>query len=156
MTGPIAAKLPVLKANRTFNPTAERVRDPLFRDSLFFDPRDRLQVKYEMLRRVRVEGWSVNRAAAAMGYSRPAFYDAQRAFEQQGLSGLVPRKRGPTTGHKLTAEVMAFVQAALIEAPDLSAPVLARRLAQRFGLSVHPRSIERALQRLAKKKTRAR
>src|SRR4051812_49751372 len=34
----------------TLNPRADDVRDPAFVDSEFFDPRDLVQVKYEMLR----------------------------------------------------------------------------------------------------------
>ena len=61
----------------------------------FFDPRDLVQVKYEMLRRAREEGVAVSRAAEAFGFSRVAFYQIQRAFESEGLAGLLPRRRGP-------------------------------------------------------------
>jgi transposase len=127
------------------------VHDVLFQAQPFFDPHDRLQVKYEMLRRVQVEGWSVAQAAAAFGFSRLSFYKVQRAFGQHGLSGLAPRKRGPKSGHKLTQAVMEAIQGWLAEEPELSSPALAQRLAQRFQLSVHPRSIERALSRWPQK-----
>jgi len=39
-----------------------------------------------------------------------AFYQAQSAFQQDGLAGLVPRKRGPKQAHKLTEEVLTFIE----------------------------------------------
>ena len=54
-----------LKRTGTFNPHAEGVTDPLFRESPFFDSRDLLQARYEMLRRHRVEGRSILETAAA-------------------------------------------------------------------------------------------
>ena len=144
-------KARILKANGTLNPQAQRVRDPLFHEDPFFDPQDRLQVKYEMLRRVRVEGWSVSQAATAFGLSRPTFYQAHHAFKRHGLRGLLPRKRGPQAGHKLTAEVMDFVRALLAEVPELTSQALVQRIAERFAVSVHPRSLERALQRAPRK-----
>ena len=59
-----------LRANGTFNPRAARVTDALFVKEDFFDARDLVQVKYEMLRRVREEGMNVVQAAAAFGFSR--------------------------------------------------------------------------------------
>ena len=61
----------------------------------FFDPEDLVQVKYEMLRRVREEGAAVTQASAAFGFSRPSFYAAQAAFQEAGLPGLVPQRPGP-------------------------------------------------------------
>ena len=63
-----------LKRTGTFNPHAEGVADPLFRENPFFDSRDLLQARYEMLRRQRVEGRSIIETALAFGVSRPTFY----------------------------------------------------------------------------------
>ena len=89
-------KTRTLQQQGTLNPRPKTVRDELFLQDDFFDPRDLVQVKYEMLRRVRTEGTSVTDAAANFGFSRPSFYQAQSAFEQDGLAGLVPHKRGPS------------------------------------------------------------
>ena len=48
-----------------------RVLDELFRSNAFFDPLDLVQVKYEMLRRVRQDGLSVTHTDARFGVSRP-------------------------------------------------------------------------------------
>ena len=124
------------------------VTDSLFSDNDFFDPRDLVQVKYEMLRRVHKEGESVRRAAASFGFSRPSFYKSSAAFEQDGVSGLLPRKRGPQSGHKLTDEVMAFVEGL---GHLLSIPALLDEVEKRFGIRVHRRSLERALRKPGKK-----
>ena len=53
----------------------------------FFDARDLIQVKYEMLRHVSVDGASKADAAALFGMSRPTFYQAEAAFARDGLAG---------------------------------------------------------------------
>jgi transposase len=118
----------------------------------FFDPRDLVQVKYEILRRVQAEGKSVTDAAAKFGFSRPSFYQAQSAFGQDGLAGLVPHKRGPKQAHKLTAEVLTFIGEVRQEEPSIRLPDLVKRIQERFGIRVHPRSIERSLLRHQKKR----
>jgi hypothetical protein len=100
------AKLDALRESGTLNPRAARVTDERFRGSDFFDARDLVQVKYELLRRVRVDRTAVTRAADAFGVSRPTFYQARAASEGAGLGGLVPRKRGRRSAHKLTPEVI--------------------------------------------------
>jgi len=140
-----------LRTNGTLNPRAERVTDALFVKGSFFDARDLVQVKYEMLRRVREEGMNVAEAAASFGFSRVAFYAIQRAWQCDGISGLLPRPRGPKHAHKLNDEVMEYVRAAQSEDATLRAPALVTLVRKRFGVEVHPRSIERALARQSKK-----
>jgi hypothetical protein len=58
-----------LRRHHALNPRPNAVRDPAFTSgNPFFDPRDLVQVKYEMLRRVREEGDSVSQAAAEFGF----------------------------------------------------------------------------------------
>jgi hypothetical protein len=147
-------KTETLRAEGALYRHAEHVTDAVFATHEFFDRRDLVQVKYEMIRRVEVEAQSVAATASAFHFSRPSFYQAQRAFQARGLAGLLPRKRGPRGGHKLTAEVLAFLQDLRDTEPSLRPPDLARRVAQRFATTVHPRSIERALGRPEKKRRR--
>ena len=139
-----------LRTSGTLNRNPQRVSDPLFREHAFFDARDLVQIKYEMLRRVVHDGHLITAAAAAFGFSRPVFYQAKRALEECGLAGLVPAKTGPRGAHKLTDEVMAFVLAAKAHDSKLRSAELVERIAAQFGLSVHPRSVERALARKKK------
>ncbi len=139
-----------LRRQGTLNPRPQDVEHESFQDNAFFDPEDLLQVKYEMLRQVEIEKQPVSRAAKAFGFSRPSFYQAQAAFQQAGLAGLLPHKRGPRSGHKLTGELMQFVARLRLAEPAISSPQLAERITDRFGISVHPRSIDRQLRRQKK------
>ncbi len=145
-------KAAALRQHGTLNPRPEAVHDPLFVTGEFFDARDLVQVKYEMVRRVRVDGQAVSQSAKAFGFSRPVFYHAQTALGRTGLAGLVPQKPGPRRAHKLRPEVMAFLERARAADPALRAPALAQRVQGRFGYAVHPRSIERAFARAEKKR----
>jgi hypothetical protein len=135
----------------TLNPHPQGVTYSLFQDSDFFDPHDLVQVKYEMLRQVRVDRQPISQTAREFGFSRPSFYQTQFTFEQGGLSGLLPHKRGPKSGHKLTAIVMQFVAEQRVAQPGLSFVQLAELVKQNFDLQVHPRSIERQLLREKKR-----
>jgi len=129
------------------NPRPEAVLAPWFQVSSFFDPDDLLQVKYEMLRHAHEDGANKAQAAALFGLSRPTYYQAEAAFQRDGLEGLLPRTRGPKAPHKLTAEVMQLLQ----EQGALGARALAAMVHDKLGLRVHPRSIERALSRQKKR-----
>ena len=150
MSEPRQTKRSYLRAQGTLNPRPKEVQHESFRDSEFFDAEDLLQVKYEMLRQVDVDKQSVSQAAKTFGFSRPSFYQAQAAFQDAGLAGLLPQKRGPRSGHKLTPELMQFVAQLQFAEPTISSSQIAERIAQRFGVSVHPRSIERQLLRQKK------
>ena len=147
-------KLEALRADGALNRRADQVADPLFGTHEFFDARDIVQVKYEMLRRVEIDAQPIAPTAAAFRFSRPSFYQAQQAFQRRGLAGLLPQKRGPHGGHKLTAEIIAFIQETRSQDASLRSADLAERVAHRFGTTVHPRSIERALERQEKKRRR--
>jgi transposase len=142
-------KLTLLRQSHTLHPHPDQVRDPLFLSgSPFFDPRDLVQVKYELLRRVRVDGYSVAQASSLFALSRPTFYAAHAAWEQAGIAGLLPQPTGPRHARKLTEELIVQLRPL---AKTMSAPQLAQWLQEQHHLKVHPRSIERALARSEKK-----
>ena len=145
-------KAETLRRHSCLNPHPEKVSDRLFGDSDFFDARDLVQVKYEMLRRVRAQGQPITDSAAAFGLSRPSFYQALSAFEQGGLAGLLRKKPGPRRSHKLSEPVVAFIEQLLTEDSSLGAAELSQRVFEQFGLKVHPRSVERALARQKNKR----
>ena len=144
-----------LRAARCLNPRPEAVTDDAFTTQEFFDARDVVQVKYEMVRRVRADGVSVTAAAAAFGYSRPSFYEAAATLDESGLDGLVPAKPGPRGGHKLTDEACAFADEQLTADPALRAGGLVEAIQARFGVRVHPRSIERAVTRYREQRSKS-
>ena len=145
-------KRQTLRRHGTLNPHPEAVTHPLFHNSDFFDGDDLVQVKYEMLRQVHVDNRSISESAQSFGFSRPSFYQAQSAFQQDGVLGLLPHKRGPQGGHKLTAEVMEFVTQQRSDDPSLTPEQLAEAIQKRFRLQVHPRSIQRRLRRQKKQR----
>jgi len=138
-------KVRALLEEGKLNPTPGKVQDPKFHDGEFFDPRDIVQVKYEMLRRVSVESASVTSATEEYSVSRPTYYQTKASFEEAGIAGLVPRKRGPRGPHKVRGAVLAFVEEQLVAGEPIRARQLAKQIRKRFDLDVHPRTIERAV-----------
>ena len=145
-----------LEAARCLNPHPEQVTDPEFLASDFFDARDAVQVKYEMVRKVEAGGAAVTEAAAAFGYSRPAYYAAAAALESSGLQGLVPARPGPRGAHKLTDEICAWAEEQLAADPALRPAQLTGPVEEEFGVRAHPRSIERALARYRERHSKSR
>ena len=138
-------KVRALLEEGTLNPVPEKVHDPKFQDGEFFDPRDIVQVKYEMLRVVSVENASVANATEEYGVSRPTYYQTKASFDEAGIAGLVPKKRGPRGPHKLQGEVLEFIQTQVVAGQPIRARELAKLVRQKFDLDVHPRTIERAV-----------
>jgi transposase len=139
------SKTAALVANGTLNPFPDKVADEKFQVGEFFDPRDIVQVKYEMLRRVLVDRASVTDATGEYGVSRPTYYQAKAGFEGAGVAGLVPKKRGPRGPHKLQGEVLAFIAQQLVSGEPIRARALTKKIREKFAIEVHPRTIERAL-----------
>lgn len=145
------AKIKTLKEYGALNSRPKLVADKLFVKSEFFDPHDMVLVKYEMLRHVKVDGWSVTQAAKTFGFSRVAFYQAKTAFERYGIPGLITKHRGPKHAHKLSDVVLSFIDQQRSHDRAIPVATLVTMIRKRFKLSLHPRSIERALIRRQKK-----
>jgi transposase len=148
-------KSAALAQDGVLNPNPGAVRDVLFAGNPFFDPKDLVQVRYEMVRRHRVDGVAISEAAAAFGVTRPTFYKAQSALQTAGLAGLLPGRRGPKGGHKVSAEVIAFVVDLKAASPELTNSQCLGAIEERFGVKVHRRSLERALAHKKKRFGRA-
>jgi transposase len=149
---PEDGKAAALRAAGALHPHPEAVQDALFARSAFFDRRDRVQVKYEMLRRQQVDGRPVTEVATTFGVSRQAFYLAQAAFTAGGIPGLLPRPRGPQRAHKCTGAILDFVARWQAGTNAGAGGTLAEAVQHRFGVRIHPRSLVRALARREKKR----
>ena len=146
----IDPKAEVLRRQGALHPNPRAVRDEAFRQEEFFDPRDLVQVRYEMLRRHQVDGDTVTEVATAFGVSRQAYYMTEAAFEEKGVAGLLPRRRGPRRAHKCTDEILDFAEQ--WRADSSAEKDVSKAVQKRFGVSIHPRSIARALSRRKKKR----
>lgn len=140
-----------LRQQGTLNAHPERVCADLFRDRSFFDPDDLLQVRYEAVRAARQGRSSRAETAREHGLSRHTLHRLERRFGEQGLAGLVPRKRGPRGPHKISDEILRFVEEQRAARGRLGSTVLAREIEARFGVSIHRVSLDQALARRAKK-----
>jgi transposase len=142
---PDPKKIEALRSCGALNRNPEKVRHPLFTENDFFDPHDLVQLKYETIRAVDVDDRPIAQASVDFGLSRPTIYEAQENFRQEGFGGLLPQKRGPKKARKLTPEVRLYLEELVALEPDLKSPVLVARVRRRFGIVLHPRTIEKAL-----------
>ena len=140
-----------LKQAGTLNNAPENVREPTFATGDFFDAEDLLQVRYEMVRLVRLQQATLAQAAARFGVSRPTCFRLVKAFRQGGLQGLIPAPRGPRGPHKITRDILRFVNDYRARHGRVGARRLVPLIEAEFGVRVHPRGIEKALARGQKK-----
>jgi transposase len=139
------SKAQFLAQRGVLHPHPEHVQDALFRGGLFFDTRDLIQVRYEMVRRHQIDGQSVPQVACSFGVSRQSLYLLIQAFRKFGLSGLFPRKRGPKAAHKCTDKVMNLVRACQATSPHLTLDEMLIEIRERLGVALHRRTLERRL-----------
>ena len=144
-------KREALAKEGVLNRRPEAIRDTLFTGNPFFDAKDLVQVRYEMVRRHRVDGVAISETSSNFGVSRPTFYKAMKALQKAGLPGLLPRQRGPKGGHKVSAEVIAFLTDLRAAKPEMTTEQCLDAIDVRFGVKVHRRSLERALARKKKR-----
>lgn len=143
-------KIAALKSYGTLNTSPQLVQDPLFKNEAFFDPYDIVQVKYELLRRVQIEGVSITTAVKNFGFSRLSFYRISSIFKKLGLPGFIPKKRGPRQAHKLTPKILEFVNKQIASNASVNSITLKCLIKKQFNLSIHTCTIERAMFRKKK------
>ena len=134
-----------LRTCRCLNPHPEKVKCDLFKKAGFFDARDLVQVKYEMVRKITVEKEAIRHAARQFGLSRPSAYKALDSFQKAGVTGLLRIKPGPRRAHKLNDKVIKFIEAQKSKSPSLTLSELVGRIENELGVVVHRRSIQRVM-----------
>jgi transposase len=144
-------KIEALARDGVLNLNPGAVRDVVFTGNPFFDAKDLVQVRYEMVRRHQIDGIAISEAAATFGVTRPTFYKAQSALRTGGLAGLLPSRRGPKAGHKVSGEVIAFATELKAAKPEMTTSQCLDAIESRFGVKVHRRSLERAVARKKKR-----
>ena len=135
-------KKQILEQSKTLNKTPYKVLDANFKNATFFDPNEKVQVKYEMLRSAQKDAASVSEASQNFGFSRISFYKIQKAFKEYGIAGLLPQQRGPRSAHKLNDKVMEFVNTLTKEKPGIKSTELIEKIKDHFNITVHKRSIK--------------
>ncbi len=145
------SKKKALAATGTLNPRPEAVANELFTTHPFFDPHDRAQVKYEMLRSQQLESLSVSEACRQFGFSRESFYQIRTAFSEQGFAALLPGKPGRKGPSKLKDEALRFALEQHERHPQLDPASVAARVRERFGIDVHRTTVMRALKKKRRK-----
>jgi hypothetical protein len=137
-----------LRRTRCFHTTPERVQDERFRQQRdFFDPKDIVQVKYELLRRCEVEGQDVASTCLDFGFSRTTYYKVRQAFLGGGLPALMGQPRGRLKPIKVTAAVRGYLIAEKAKNPKLSAREMVAALKERYDVQLSERMIQYVWQR---------
>ena len=139
-------KRKVLKQARALNDHPERVRAPLFTAHPFFDPEDKAQVKYEMLRAREVEGTSLTESCRLYGFTRESYRHILARFSQEGIRGLFERKRGRHGPLKATDRVREFIRAERRRQAELSVEELIERCREELGVVLSRRTVFRILE----------
>ena len=132
------------------NKFPEKVENELFRKHHFFDPKDKLQIKYEMLRAVAVDGRSVTDASNEFGYSRETYYTVEREFKLEGTVGLMDTMQGRRQPEKLVDEVVKYIASERHKDPKTnSGKTLAEKVREKFKIQIHKRTIYKVLKKTA-------
>ena len=143
----MASKEDALKQNGCFYHNHENVAAGIFKTAAFFDSRDIVQVKYEMIRAVSNSEGSITEISGTYGFSRKSYYQVLKAFQADGLYALIPQKPGPKKPHKLTDAATAFIDSFLAGNSKAKPKEISAALESETGISIHPRTIYRYLKK---------
>ena len=135
-----------LKESGCYNNNFENVSADIFAASLFFDKKDIVQVKYEMIRAAS-SGGSITEISDNFGFSRKSYYQALAAFNEGGLHALIPKKKGPKRAHKLSDDVQTFIESYLTDNTDAKAKEILKAINDEMDVSMDIRTVYRYLKK---------
>ncbi|MDR0299469.1 MAG: helix-turn-helix domain-containing protein [Streptococcaceae bacterium] len=133
----------LLKKDGCFNSNHENVKAGIFDKNPFFDKKDVVQVKYEMIRATSNDEGNVTEIADTYGFSRKSYYQMKKAFENGGLPALIPKKTGPKGAFKMDADVLLFINAFIKTHKNAKPKEISDALETEKEIKVHPRTISR-------------
>jgi transposase len=139
------SKRSALQQVRAWNPDPEQVKVDRFAADPFFDPEDRAQVKYEMLRQREVDGAALEVSCREFGFTRESYRHLLERFRCEGMGGLFERKRGRKNPLKANDEVRRWLRHEHARDPSLGPEELARRCDEQTGVQVSRRTVYRVL-----------
>lgn len=150
------SKRRALQEVRAFNPHPEQVKAQRFETDPFFDPGDRVQVKYEMLRQREVERAPLVESCREFGFTRESYRQILDRFRSEGMGGLFGRKPGRRQPVKVNESVRTWLRNEHAQDESLGADELAQRLEEQSGVLLSRRSVYRALADVEKRKKKRR
>lgn len=141
------AEIIFLQRARCLHPAPERVHDERFQEEGgFFDPKDIVQVKYELLRSCEVEDGDVASACMRFGFSRTTYYKVYEAFLHGGIPSLMGRPRGRPQPIKLNEIVLGYLIAEKAKNPKLAASEMVAHVLRRYNVQISKRMIQHVWQ----------
>ena len=140
MSDPKHARHDEMRKNGSFNYRAGNVSAEMFSNSSFFDACDLIQVKYEMIRAVEKECHDVSSTSKTFGFSRVSFYQIKKEFDENGIAGLMPKKRGPKGSRKLNTDDIEYAKK--LEPTHTKAQIV-EKLKEERGIIISKRTLER-------------
>jgi len=136
-----------LQRARCLHPAPEKVHNERFQEENgFFDPKDIVQVKYELLRSCEVEGSDIASASASFGFSRTTYYKVYEAFLHGGIPSLMGRPRGRPQPIKLNEIVLGYLIAEKAKNPKLAASKIVAQVMGRYHVQISERMIQHVWQ----------
>jgi len=141
------AKREILKQTKSLNLHPEKVKAIVFHTHPFFDPEDKAQVKYEMLRAREVERAPLGNTCSEFGFSRESYRQILKRFSLEGIAALFGQKRGRKGPVKATKEVREFVRSELNKDNAFTTDDLIRRCQEEFNITLSRRTIFRILEK---------
>jgi transposase len=127
-----------------YQPADRRIVGPA--GDLLIPTDDEVTPRLLMLIEGQCEGIGPASAAQKYGLSRQRYYQLQKQFQEDGILGLVNRKRGPKANSVRTDEVERQVIRHRFLDPDASVDIIAQKLRQ-AGFEISTRSVERTIEK---------
>lgn len=130
------------------NKHPEKITSPIFMKHDFFDPLDKVQIKYEMLRANRVDKIKVSEISKQFNYSRDGFYRILRKFKKNGIAGLFEpscKKKNTVINNR---DITNMIIREKVKQSDISGNKLAQKINSTFKTNFGKRTVEKALKSL--------
>ena len=137
------SKTEILIANGTYYKRYLSVKKQGFNVGGFYDPRDIVQVKYEMIREAQDSGRTIRDVAEDFGFSRTAYYAIKEDFDANGMLAFIPEKKGPRRQYKLTEQLREFVDEYAAGHPKARAAEIVGAIMSERGVEISKRTVER-------------
>ena len=123
----------------------DKVTEPRFLDSDLFDPKDLLQVRYEMVRSIKEGVITLDEVPSKYGVSAMTAKRCVSSLEKGGIIALVPERKGPKGPSSLDDESLRFIDSYIAEHPKASGRKVHDALEAEKHVGVSKRTVERYL-----------